>query len=176
MYTYVKERRFGTVEGELKQHEALAKLYPNSVNTMRVVTLLTGSEARGWKANCVYAVLKIGNGGKFVDNLENGGMFCPVNLETGELTAVGHTSSLETVEAHLSRASACRATVFPLPRRAVELCKKAALVEPACALWAGTCASRRRAPPLWRATTIRATTSGSSRSIPLDRTGPLALL
>lgn len=130
MYTYVKERRFGTVEGELKQHEALAKLYPNSVNTMRVVTLLTGSEARGWKANCVYAVLKIGNGGKFVDNLENGGMFCPVNLETGELTAVGHTSSLETVEAHPVTGIRLPGYRIPFAKEAVELCKKAALVEP----------------------------------------------
>lgn len=130
LYDYVKEKKFGTVEEALRQHEALSRLYPLSVNSMRVVTLLTGSEKEGWSSHCVYAVQKIGNSGKFVDNLENGGMFCPVDQETGRLTGVGHTSALETIEVHPVSGIELIGYQIPYVKEAIELCKKAALKEP----------------------------------------------
>ncbi len=130
LYAYVKKHGFGTVEEALVQHEALSKLYPLSVNSMRVVTLLTKGEKGEWVSHCVYAVQKIGNGGKFVDNLENGGMFCPVDLETGKLTGVGHTSALETIEVHPVTKIPLIGYRIPFAKEAVELCKRAALKEP----------------------------------------------
>lgn len=129
MYDYIREKAFGVVEQEIVQHEALKKLYPGSVNTMRIVTLLTGSPEH-WEPKCVYAVIKTGAGGKFADNLENGGLFCPVDRETGVITGVGHTSALTTLDKHPDTGITLMGYQIPYVKEAIELCKKAALEEP----------------------------------------------
>lgn len=129
LYAYIQEKNFGVIEEELRQHPQLTRLYPGSVNSMRVVTLLTGEKSAP-QAHCVYAVQKIGGGGRFVDNLENGGMFCPVDLETGKLSGVGHTSALTTLERHPITGVELIGYSIPFVREAVELCLEAALVEP----------------------------------------------
>ena len=58
------------LEEVLEQHEDLARLHPQSLNTLRVVTYL----APGGEVHRLAGVLKIGNGG-FVDNFSNGGMY-----------------------------------------------------------------------------------------------------
>lgn len=129
MLLYLREKRFGVVEEELKQHEALSRLYPGSINSLRIVTLLTGSE-EAWEPQCIYAVIKMGSGGKFVDNLENGGLFCPLDQETGKITGVGHTSDLRTLEKHPDTGIPLVGYEVPYVREAIGLCKKAALEEP----------------------------------------------
>lgn len=129
MLLYLKEKGFGVVEEELKQHEALDRLYPGSINSLRIVTLLTGKKD-AWEPRCVYAVLKMGSGGKFVDNLENGGLFCPLDQDTGRITGVGHTSDLRTLETHPDTGVKLIGYQVPYVREAIELCKKAALEEP----------------------------------------------
>lgn len=71
------------LEEWIVQHGALDALCPTSVNTLRIATLL-GDRQEG----IVYAYLRIGNGG-VVDNVDQGGMAAPVDLDTGRLTAVG---------------------------------------------------------------------------------------
>lgn len=129
LYRYIKTRNFGVVGEVIVQHEAMMKLYPNSVNTLRIVTLLTGSPERR-EAQCVYAVVKIGAGGKYVDNLENGGMFCPIDYETGKITGVGHTSALTTLTHHPETGVKLEGYTIPYVKEAIELCKKAAMEEP----------------------------------------------
>lgn len=131
MFSYIKGRGFGTIEEALVQHEALQKLYPLSVNTLRIVTLLKKDDRGQWESHCVYAVQKMGNSGKVVDNLENGGLFCPVDRETGKLTGVGHMSSLETKEVHPYTGIPLIGYTIPYVKEAIALCKKAALEEPA---------------------------------------------
>lgn len=129
MYLYIKEKGFGVVEEELHQHEALNRLYPGSINSLRIVTLLTG-DAGAWVPHCIYAVIKTGSGGKFVDNLENGGLFCPLDPETGKITGVGHTSDLRTLDKHPDTGIELVGYEVPYVREAIELCKKAALEVP----------------------------------------------
>lgn len=129
MYLYLREGGFGVVEEELCQHEAMNRLYPGAINTLRIVTLLTGTPDQ-WKPECVYAVVKTGAGGKFVDNLENGGLFCPVDRETGKITGVGHTSALTTLDKHPDTGIPLIGYEIPCVKEAIELCKKAALEEP----------------------------------------------
>ncbi len=59
MFRYIKEKQFGVIEEELCQHPQMDRLYPGSVNSLRIVTLLTGSLER-WTPNCVFAVVKAG--------------------------------------------------------------------------------------------------------------------
>jgi hypothetical protein len=58
------------VEQVLEQHEALARLYPDSVNTVRLITYLDPNN----KLHIIASVLRIGNG-DVVDNFASGGMF-----------------------------------------------------------------------------------------------------
>lgn len=129
MYLYLREGGFGVVEGELCQHEAMKRLYPSAVNTLRIVTLLTGTPDH-WEPECVYAVVKTATGGRFVDNLENGGLFCPVDQETGKITGVGHTSDLRTLDKHPDTGVSLIGYEIPYVKEAIELCKRAALEEP----------------------------------------------
>ncbi len=58
------------VEGAIEQHADMARLYPRSVNSLRVVTYL---DPQG-EVHVLASVLKIGNGG-VIDNFSNGGMY-----------------------------------------------------------------------------------------------------
>lgn len=78
LFDYLKSVDSGLCEEFVVQHEDLSKLYPLSVNTYRIVTVLTEGVP-----HVVYAFVKIGNGGHFVDNVNAGGMTAPINIETG---------------------------------------------------------------------------------------------
>lgn len=129
MLMYLEKKGLSLVEEELTQHPDMGRLYPGSANTMRVVTLLTGGPGH-WQANCVYAVVKMGTGGKAVDNLENGGLFCPIDRSTGRICGVGHKSDLTTRTHHPDTGVELIGYKIPYVEEAIELCKKAALVEP----------------------------------------------
>ncbi len=78
----------------IKQHEKLNTLYPNSVNTFRVITYL-------WKGK-VYHVplaLRIGQGGGYLDNAHAGGMFIGVS-DSGRLSPVAFTEFGDRYEKH----------------------------------------------------------------------------
>lgn len=124
MYAYLTapEKHFGLIEEQIVQHEALSRLYPLSINTLRIVTIVAGG-----KAHCVYVVAKMGDGGKFVDNLENGGVCCPVDQKTGKLCGVGHTSRLVNFDCHPYTGVPFIGYQLPYVKEAVELCLEAAM-------------------------------------------------
>lgn len=126
MYSYVREKNFGTVEEVLKQHDALNTLYPHAINSLRIVTLVDDEG----KPNCVYAVVKMGNEGKFVDNMENSGLACPLDRETGKICGVAHTSKLINFDTHPYTNVKLLGYEIPYLKEAVDLCLEAAMVIP----------------------------------------------
>ena len=70
------------LEEALVQHPDMAAIYPGSVNTVRIATML-GDKASG----IVYAFMRIGNG-RVMDNVDCGGMAARVDLETGIINTV----------------------------------------------------------------------------------------
>jgi len=70
------------VEETVIQHPLMAQLYPGSVNTVRIATLL-GDKDEG----LVYAFVRIGNG-RVMDNVDAGGMAARVDLKTGVINTV----------------------------------------------------------------------------------------
>ncbi len=64
------ERKQTLVEQFLVQHEAMAELYPESVNTVRLITYLDKQD----RFHVIASVLRVGNGG-VIDNFAGGGMF-----------------------------------------------------------------------------------------------------
>ena len=74
------------VEGYVEQHEALAALYPGSVNTIRVMTL-----NRQGTVAIIGAVLRFGISGN-VDNLGAGGRAASVSITDGRIEGPAVTS------------------------------------------------------------------------------------
>lgn len=78
LYKYVtnKEKNFGVIEEVIVQHPDAARIYPPSLNCLRIVTLVKDNVP-----HLVYAVFKTGNNGNVVDNLESGGLAAKFDME-----------------------------------------------------------------------------------------------
>ena len=72
------------LQERIVQHEALAALHAPSINTIRLVTTL-----RDGVATPLVAALRIGTGGKPVDNWSAGGVVVGIDLEEGRLRGRG---------------------------------------------------------------------------------------
>lgn len=80
---FIKGTEFATIEGKIRddiviqrpltQHPALAAINPSSVNTIRLISLLTDGKAKVYSG-----VLRIGVGGARVDNASSGGITCGI--------------------------------------------------------------------------------------------------
>ncbi|HEY1024548.1 MAG TPA: sugar-transfer associated ATP-grasp domain-containing protein [Sphingobacteriaceae bacterium] len=67
------------------QHEVLSRLYPHAINTIRLVTVDTGK-----MIETLGAALRVGTGGRRVDNWSAGGILIPLDLATGKLMRYGY--------------------------------------------------------------------------------------
>ena len=74
----------------IEQHSDLNKIYPNSVNTIRIETYIDKSG----KANILGTFIRFGANGRVVDNVSSGGFYVPVHPETGTLMATGIQSMI----------------------------------------------------------------------------------
>ncbi len=126
LYKYLVDKGFCTIEDNIKQHPALSKLYPNAVNSMRVITILDNDKV----PHCVYIVQKMGCGGSVVDN---NCLFTPVDIETGKMKYPAHSGDTtkgiiytEHPDTHVK----IQGYQLPFVKEAVEMCLKAAQVVP----------------------------------------------
>ena len=87
-YEAIRRLPDGVIEGYIDQHPEMKRLSPNSVNTLRVVTIQTQDNIPGVEPNkvhFVYAGVRMGQGNSVVDNLHQGGMIAILDLETGKI-------------------------------------------------------------------------------------------
>lgn len=68
------------LQEKIEQHEDMARLNPDSVNTLRVLTYRRENEVI-----VLYAVIRIGRKGKMVDNETAGGINADVDIATGRI-------------------------------------------------------------------------------------------
>ncbi|MEI6580077.1 MAG: sugar-transfer associated ATP-grasp domain-containing protein, partial [Eubacteriales bacterium] len=80
LFDYLLNSNCELVEECLTQHGHLNEMYPDSINTTRIITVF-----KDGKAKVICAYLRIGNCGRHVDNFNSGGMITRVNLDTGKL-------------------------------------------------------------------------------------------
>lgn len=80
----------GVVDEWIEQHPDLDKLNPDTVNSLRMCTFVDGDHA-----DMLYAVIKMGTRGHFVDNLYSGGVHCPIDPDTGQIFYAGRDSERE---------------------------------------------------------------------------------
>ncbi len=125
MYDHVKATGSGLVEDCIVQHEGVSALYPHAVNTYRIVTVLSEGES-----HVVYAFIRIGNGGRFVDNINSGGMAAPVDVETGVIQYAGFDKDSICYDVHPMTGCPIVGYTLPYWKEAVEMCLEAAKVIP----------------------------------------------
>ena len=125
MYDHLKAGGAGLIEDLIVQHPDVSKLYPGSVNTYRIVTVI-----RDGIPGVVYAFIRIGNSGRFVDNINSGGMAAPVDVETGVIGFPAFDKDARVYEVH--PVTGCPIAGYQLPywRESIELCLEAAKVVP----------------------------------------------
>lgn len=125
MYEYITSKGAYMIEEVIKQHEAISKLYPYSINTLRIVTVLNENGA-----NVVYAFIRIGNNMKVVDNINSGGMCAPIDLETGIITHVGYDKDGNTYECHPITGTRIVGYQIPMWQQSLDMCTEAAMIVP----------------------------------------------
>lgn len=125
MYEYLRRIQSGLLEDIIVQHDDVAAIYPHSVNTYRIVTV-----RRNGQANVVYAFIRIGNGGRFVDNINAGGMAAPIDLETGKIQYPAFDKDSNYYDTH--PATGCTIVGHQLPywQESLEMCQKATEIVP----------------------------------------------
>lgn len=74
LYNYLIKTERLLVEDVAKQNKEISKIYPKSVNTVRIVTL---------NKKVVAAFIRFGNLDNIVDNFNHNGMVTAINVETG---------------------------------------------------------------------------------------------
>lgn len=124
LYDYLTDNHNFELEEVIEQHEEVSKIYPGSINTVRVVTILKDN-----KPNVVCAYFRIGNG-KFVDNFNSGGMVAPIDEKTGIVQDKAIDKNKVLYEKHPATGSQIKGFQFPHWNEALEMCKEAAKVVP----------------------------------------------
>lgn len=125
MYLTLRAENTGVVEDVILQHPDMAALHPESLNTLRVVTVLNGEGP-----HIVYAYIRIGNGGRSVDNLHAGGMCAPIELETGKIKYPAYDKSRNTYYEHPRTGVRIPGFEIPFWEETAELCLRAAKLIP----------------------------------------------
>lgn len=125
LFEKLKKDKAGVIEEVIRQHPALDALNPCAVNTLRIVTIRNDTGG-----HIIYAHLRIGNDGRPVDNLHSGGMFAPIDLETGRIQYPAYDKERRTYEKHPLTGVTIKDLQIPLWEQAKELCLKASEVVP----------------------------------------------
>lgn len=112
---YLVQRRF-------KQTGLSHDVNPDSVNTVRVVTMLSPSTGEPFIAGAVH---RFGRKGAYVDNIAKGNIVCPIDKETGKIkyAILSPTSGrLEKVENHPDTNVRIAGEMIPQWDKVKELC------------------------------------------------------
>lgn len=113
------------VEEFVSQHSELMRLFPNSLNTLRLVTINYGG-----KVSLVFAGIRMGMGDSVVDNLNSGGLAAVIDAETGKISTPGADKLGRTFEKHPDTGTEILGFEIPRFFDAVETVKRAATVVP----------------------------------------------
>lgn len=122
---WMEQGRF-LVEEALTQHPAMQALYPGSLNTLRIVTLTDGSGA----VHILYAYIRTGRGGAFVDNTTSGGLSVLVCADGVIRKPALSDKTGEYFYAHPDTGCSFIGFRVPFYPEAAALCREAAKVRP----------------------------------------------
>ena len=84
------------VEGIASQHKDISKIHPDSINTIRVVSVRN----KYGVVTIIGAVIRMGTGHNVVDNFHNGGIYAPIDIETGKINGEATNKKEEKITIH----------------------------------------------------------------------------
>lgn len=126
LYKSLKEEKLYLCEEAIVQHPDMSAVCPTSVNTVRVVTLLSSKN----EPQIIYALMRMSSDGSGVDNISSGGMYAPVN-DDGTITKPAFAQNAgKYYEKHPVTGVRINAFKVPLFDEVKALVRAAALVEP----------------------------------------------
>ena len=114
------------IEELIEQSEDLAEFNPSSVNTLRVVSLLSNDG----KARLMTANLRVGHGNKHADNFHHEGIAALIDLETGLVVTTGIDKNLKRYIVHPVSGKQIVGFKVPFWGRVKETVRQAAQVLP----------------------------------------------
>lgn len=126
LYKYLIESERFLVEEYITQHNVISEIYPYSINTLRIVSLTSDDG----EPHILYAFIRIGNGGRFVDNINAGGMAAPIDLNTGIISNVAFDKNSKYYNNHPQTNSQIVGVKIPMWDEAVSLVLEAAKMLP----------------------------------------------
>ncbi|HQC83282.1 MAG TPA: sugar-transfer associated ATP-grasp domain-containing protein [Bacilli bacterium] len=121
LYKQLKASSQTLVEEVAKQNKVINDIYPNSVNTLRVVTL---------NSIVVTAYLRIGNHGNVVDNFNHGGMVTAIDVDTGMINYPAIDKETNVYEVHPMTGKKIVGVQIPMWDDVKKLCVEACDVVP----------------------------------------------
>jgi len=109
------------IQPHIRQYKLLDDLYPDSVNTFRVTTILKKDAS----VDIVYVILKFGVDGSKVDSLASGGQCIRIDKD-GKAAAMAYDNNgLECGERHKNTGYRFADLEFPMFQEILSLCKEA---------------------------------------------------
>lgn len=105
--------------------DEIAAFHPSSLNTIRVVTISNQDK-------CIVfgALLRMGAHGSVIDNTHAGGVYAPINVETGTIDIEAIDSQNHHYANHPDTGKPIKGFEIPMWNQIVETCKKASKIIP----------------------------------------------
>lgn len=108
-------------EEVIPQHPDLSAIWPGSINTTRIITILKDDVTHP-----IAACLRVGNGARPVDNFDSGGMVVPVDKSTGRITGPARDKSGKLYDRHPATGTRFEGCQLPLWPQVLDLVCRAA--------------------------------------------------
>ena len=105
------EKRY-IVQTFIEQHKSMSQLHPESINTIRLVTV---KGLKDGKIHVLPSILRIGTGDSVVDNTSQGGIAVGIDLDTGFLKKFGFYKPQYGLKADVHPDSNVRFETFQIP-------------------------------------------------------------
>jgi glutathione synthase/RimK-type ligase-like ATP-grasp enzyme len=117
------------VEEYIIQHDEVSRLHPESVNTIRFMTVVDKQK----EVHVMFRALRVGSGGNVVDNFNAGGMFVLLD-ENGVICSDAINKNTDVFEAHPTTGVRFKGCQIPYFQEAEEMVKSAALLGARCGI------------------------------------------
>ncbi len=128
---HARYRKNGVVIEELiEQGEAMARIHPGSVNTLRIPTVIIKNEEGEPEIRLFHPSLRMGRDGSFVDNFSAGGVSALIDPDTGMIYTNGADKKGHEFLCHPDSGIAFRGFQIPEWEEAVAMVKEAAMMIP----------------------------------------------
>lgn len=124
LYASCKKKGQYLIEECIKQHDELNKLFPKSINTLRIVTAYKDK-----KTTIMFRCIRIGNGDNVVDNFNHGGMYSIIN-EEGIINKPAIDKKSVIYNVHPVTKTEIEGFKIPYFKETINLCKNASKVVP----------------------------------------------